>query len=118
MRTVLIIDDDAEYRQGLKIFLEHRNYAVLEAANGKEGLRVLDEKPVDLVLTDILMPEQEGIETIQAIRRERPELKIIAMSGSEPVTLRIAEKRGASATFSKSVPFRQLAEMAAKVMGD
>jgi CheY-like chemotaxis protein len=115
MRSVLIIDDDAEYRQVLKIFLERENYEVVEAANGKEGLRVLDERPVDLVITDILMPEQEGLETIQAIRRERPKLKIIAMSGSEPVMLRMAERLGANATFSKSEPIRQLAEMAGKI---
>ena len=111
MPSVLLIDDDPDYREVLRIFLETRNYQVFEAANGKEGLRALAKNPVDLVITDILMPEQEGLETIQAIRRDWPGQKIIAMSASEAITLRMAERLGANATYSKSESLRQLAEM-------
>ena len=110
MQSILIIDDDAEYRHGLKIFLEAKNFKVLEAADGKEGLLVLEREQVDLVITDIIMPEREGIEIIQAIRRERPELKLVAVSAAEPSILRIANKLGAVAAFPKSLPFDQIAE--------
>ncbi|HKW97351.1 MAG TPA: response regulator [Bryobacteraceae bacterium] len=115
MPSVLLIDDDRDYREVLRIFLETRNYQVFEAANGKEGLRALEKNPVDLVITDILMPEQEGLETIQAIRRDRPEQKIIAMSASEALILRMAQRLGANATYSKSESLHQLAEMIAKI---
>jgi|SRR5579863_504637 len=114
MRSVLIVDDDAEYRQGLKVFLS-KNYEVLEAANGNDGLLLLNQKPVDLVITDILMPDREGIETIQAMRRQRPDLKIIVISAVDSVTLRIAERMGENATFSKSASFELLAEMIDRV---
>ena len=111
MRSILIIDDDAEYRDGLKIFLEGKSYKVLEAADGKEGLLLLDREHVDVVITDIVMPEREGIDVIQAMRRQRPELKIIALSAAHPSILRIAHKLGADAAFPKSLPLDQIAEM-------
>jgi YesN/AraC family two-component response regulator len=111
MQSILIIDDDAEYRRGLKISLEGKNYKVLEAVNGREGLLLLGREQVDVVITDIVMPEREGIDVIQAMRRQRPELKIIAVSAAQPSILRIAHKLGANASFPKSIPFDQIAEM-------
>jgi DNA-binding NarL/FixJ family response regulator len=109
-RKLLLIDDDAEYRQGLQRFLG-KNYEVLEAANGKAALLLLDKEQVEIVVTDILMPEVDGIETIKAIRQRWPKLMIIAISVVDSNTLQIAQKLGADAVFSKSSPLNRLAEM-------
>ena len=78
---ILIIDDDDEFIGILRITLEKVGYDVYTAGNGTEGLKLLVEHSVDLVVTDIFMPEMEGIETILKLRREFPGLKIIAVSG-------------------------------------
>ena len=78
---ILIIDDDDQFLGILRITLEKAGYDVYTAGNGTEGFKILAEYSVDLVVTDILMPEKEGIETIVKLRREFPGLKIIAVSG-------------------------------------
>ena len=80
-------------------------HEVIEANQGDEGLRLYRAKPADLVITDIIMPEMDGIEVIMALRREAPQLKVIAMSGGgrfmqmEPLSM--AEPLGAFATLRK-----------------
>ncbi len=81
MVRILLIDDDDDFRSMLRMALEQDGYVVEEARNGLEGSQRQRTEPVDLVITDILMPEQEGLETIQALRQEFPEIKIIAISG-------------------------------------
>ena len=78
---ILLIDDDAMYRAMLRHMLEYEGYTVVEAANGREGVRRYRQAPTDVVITDLIMPEQEGIETIEILRRDAPEVKIIAISG-------------------------------------
>ena len=81
MSRILIIDDDVQILKILRKMLEHEGYEVVDAADGNKGLRLYREDPTDLVITDIIMPEKEGIETIIDLRREFPEVKIVAMSG-------------------------------------
>ena len=81
MAQILIIEDDVEYRNILKQMLERQNYEVAIASDGEEGIKIFRENPVPLVITDILMPNKEGIETIFEFEREFPETKIIAISG-------------------------------------
>ena len=81
MALILIIDDDDQIRRVLRKTLERDGYDVADAPNGKEGIRLYRENPADLVITDIIMPEKEGIETIRELRRDFPEVKIIAISG-------------------------------------
>ena len=78
---ILIIDDNDQFLGILRNTFEKAGYDVDTAGNGTEGLKVLAEYSVDLVVTDILMPEKDGIETIMELRREFPGLKIIAVSG-------------------------------------
>ena len=78
---VLVADDDVDMREWLREALEGAGYDVLEAANGKEAIRLLKEAKVDLFITDLFMPEQ-GIETIRILRHEYPSLRVIAMSGA------------------------------------
>jgi DNA-binding response OmpR family regulator len=80
-KTVLVIEDDALVRLCLSRMLEHDGHRVLLAANGAEGLKLIDREPVDLVLCDIIMPGMEGTEVIGELRRRHCTAKIIAMSG-------------------------------------
>src|SRR5437763_15450494 len=81
MARVLVIDDHTEIRELLRLTLQAAGYDVVVAPNGREGLEIHRERPAELVITDIFMPEQEGLETIQELRRQSPRPKIIAMSG-------------------------------------
>ena len=78
---VLVIDDDHLVRYTLSKILQRSGYDVVTASDGVRGMLLLREEHPDVVITDIIMPEQEGIDTIIQIRRERPSIKIIAISG-------------------------------------
>ena len=105
MTRILLIDDDAQARDMLRQMLERVGYDVVEAPNGREGLQRYQTTAIDLIITDILMPEQDGLETIQELRRLAPEAKIIAMSGGGQSglldLLPIAEKLGAQRILRK-----------------
>jgi PAS domain S-box-containing protein len=81
-KTVLVIDDEAPVREMLREFLADGGYRVLEASNGDQGIHLARTGLVDLVITDLVMPEKEGIETIMQLRRELPWLNIVALSGA------------------------------------
>ncbi|GIK99636.1 MAG: transcriptional regulator [Alphaproteobacteria bacterium] len=81
MAVILVIDDEEMVRATIRMRLEQGGHEVVEAGDGNEGLATLERYAVDLVVTDIIMPEKEGIETIRAIRQRRPELAIVAISG-------------------------------------
>ena len=83
MAGILIIDDDVHIRTILRKTLQSEGYQVVEASNGNEGVRLYREKPVELIITDLIMPEKEGIETIMELGRDFPDVKIIAMSGGD-----------------------------------
>ena len=81
MAHILVIDDEVQIREVLRTVLERVGYSVTEAADGNEGLQIFAEGAIDLVVTDIIMPEKGGIDTIMDLRRDFPEAKIIAISG-------------------------------------
>jgi len=105
MAQILIIDDEATIRDLLIKILEREGYETMNASNGKEGIRLYRENPADLVITDLIMPEKEGIETIMELRRDFQDIKVIAMSGGgkiDPETyLQIAKTSGAIETIAK-----------------
>ena len=80
-KSVLIIDDEISSRNVLKEIFEYMNYEVYTACNGKEGIESYRRITTDIVITDIYMPEKDGLQTIREIKKEFPEAKIIAMSG-------------------------------------
>jgi CheY-like chemotaxis protein len=96
MEKVLVIDDDSLVRDTTVRILEREGYQVVVASDGVRGLRVFRTEQPDLVITDIIMPEKEGIETIGEIRGDRPDAKIIAISVGGRIgnvdVLKIAEK--------------------------
>lgn len=108
MAHILIVDDDPQIRSLLRRLLEGAGYQVEEAGDGEEGAAMLEAKASDLVITDIIMPGQEGLGFIRNMRRAHPDTKIIAISGGGRIGaeayLPLAEDLGAIRTFSK--PFK------------
>ncbi len=109
MQTIIVIDDEVLVRQMLQKMLEVAGYKVVAAENGKVGLKLFTENPADLVITDIVMPEQEGIETIRLLKKVDPKVKFIAISGGGRLDpegyLLLAKKLGARKTLMK--PFKR-----------
>ncbi len=120
MTSVLIIDDDPMIRNMLCHFFEIEGYEVKKASNGKEGLGLYRKYPADLIITDMIMPEMDGIETIQAVRKESPDAKIIAISGggrnSPEDYLVLADHFGADRTFCKPVERAELINAARELL--
>jgi DNA-binding NtrC family response regulator len=101
---IMIVDDDQSVRQLLAAILDDAGYATAQAENGRDALALLQSAHFDLVITDLVMPEQEGIETIKLLRRDFPDVKVIAMSGAFGGDyLRIAGYLGAHQTLQKPV---------------
>ena len=107
MTRVLIIDDEAPIRSMLKLMLERDGYEVAEAPDGMEAIRIYRQNPADLIITDLIMPNQDGIGMIIALKKEYPDVKIIAMSGgglNKPEGyLKGAKKLGAACTLTKPI---------------
>jgi CheY-like chemotaxis protein len=102
---ILIVDDDVQVRSFLAALLEAEGYTVLQASDGREVQALCDQDDIDLVITDLVMPEQEGLETIHVIRHRWPKLPIIAVSGAfGGAYLDLAKKLGAAAVIRK--PFQ------------
>ena len=108
MATILIIDDEEPIRALLRTTLEAAGYEVTEAANGRIGLALYRHKPTDLVITDLLMPELNGLDMILELTRSFLDAKVIAISGGggEENVLDLAKLLGARRTFQKpfSIP--------------
>ena len=79
--VILLIDDEESFRSVIKQVLVIAGYEVVEASNGAEGIQLFHQKPADMIVTDIIMPEKEGIETIIELKKAFPHVKLIAMSG-------------------------------------
>jgi len=120
MAHILIIDDDKDFRQMLHEMLEREGYSVSSASDGNEGIKLLKNKPADLVITDIIMPEKEGLETIMDLKRDYHDLKIFAISGggrSHPGNYLITARHfGAMKTFMKPFHKNELLEAIREVI--
>jgi len=108
MATILVIDDEEMMRVLLRSTLKGAGYEVVEAANGRQGLELYRRSPTDLVITDILMPEMNGLDMILELTRYFLDAKVIAISGEggEKNVLDVAKLLGARRTFHK--PFSML----------
>ena len=120
MPQILIIDDEEQIRAVFREMLERSGYEVFEASNGEEGLMLQREQPADLIITDLIMPEKEGLETIRELRQEFPEVKIIAVSGGGRIGpaqyLDVARKLGAACTLDKPVDLEKLLQAVQSVL--
>ena len=121
MTRILVIDDDAEIRQVLRRILERADYEILEAADGNQGMHLIRTEGIDLVITDIIMPDKEGIETIRELQRDFPHIKIIAISGGGRINARhildAARRFGVTHTLAKPFGPNELLEAIAELMG-
>jgi CheY-like chemotaxis protein len=112
MAQVLLIDDDPKMRTTLRRILESAGHAVLEAGNGREGLSLFQSRAFDVVVTDIIMPEKEGIETIIELRRTARGSRILAISGGGHAGkvdfLAVAKKLGADLVLQKPIRAAEL----------
>jgi DNA-binding response OmpR family regulator len=116
MSLILLIEDDKELRSMLRTALVRKDFNVLEADNGKEAMIQFKPGITDLVITDLIMPEEDGLEVIMKIREKKPGIKIIAISGGGKAGpgsyLNLAKALGADAVFSK--PF-SVGELVSKI---
>ena len=99
--TILIIEDDAPVRMLLALTLQDAGYHVCEAANGRQGVEQFQAQPMDLVITDLEMPEMNGLEVILVLTRAFLNVKVIAMSGHSVDELQKARLLGARQIFAK-----------------
>jgi len=120
MTRILIIDDDTQVRSMLRRTLEGQGYDVAEAGNGNEGIASFSRNPADLIITDIYMPEREGLETIIELKREYPDLRILAISGGSRDMdldfLPVAQKLGAQRTLAKPIQREDLLSVVAELL--
>lgn len=107
---ILIIDDDSRIRDLFRLWLEREGHLVFDAENGMEGMRILRNSQIDLIVCDLIMPVQEGIETITQVKYEFPDIGIIAISGGGKIGpdsyLSVAEHLGAWRVFTKPIDMR------------
>ena len=115
MARILVVDDDEQIRIMLEIALSRDSHEVVTAENGAVASMRQSERPADVVIMDIIMPEKEGFETIIEFRRDYPETKIIAISGGGRLGpdqyLKLAKTMGADFIFEKPLQMLQLREV-------
>jgi DNA-binding NtrC family response regulator len=108
-RSILIVDDEPGIRELLCMMMESAGHTVVTAEDGAKAPKIMAAQPIDIVITDLLMPERDGLEFIAEIRKVYPKVKIIAMSGGGHIArdsyLRIAKNFGAHYLLEK--PFSQ-----------
>lgn len=121
MSHILVIDDDVHIRELINIMLESEGHSVVLAEDGMIGLRMLEEGNFDLIITDIIMPNQEGIETIVQIKAANPDAKILAISGGGRIGstdyLSLAQNFGVDRTMSKPFYHKDFIECIRELLG-
>ena len=122
MARILIIDDETQIRSMLRLMLERVGYEIAEAPDGVEGIRQYRENPADLIITDLIMPNKDGIGMIIDLKKEFPKVKIIAMSGggvNRPEGyLDGAKKLGATRTLTKPIDRDEMLKAVKETLND
>lgn len=104
-RVVMVVEDDDDMRELLKRILQRAGFATRVASNGKEALQRLDKESVHLVVTDMVMPDMDGVELIRVLQTTKPDLPVVALSGFDEFVgyLKIATQFGARVALRKPV---------------
>jgi CheY-like chemotaxis protein len=122
MAKILVFDDEPSILLMIKKMLEKSGHEVDIALNGKEGMTLFEKNKPDLLITDIIMPEKEGLETIFELRRKYPDLKIIAISGGGRIGpdgyLPGAKLLGANAVFTKPLVPKEFLQAVSELLGE
>ena len=120
-RSILIVDDEASITQLVGRALRKKGYEVPTAGNGHEATRLVGHQRFALVMTDLLMPDMDGIQVITELRKTHPEIRLIAMSGGGHITqdqyLKIAKGLGAHALLEKPFTIEQLYSVVETTLG-
>ena len=120
MARILLVEDDPAVRATVRAVLKRLEHDVTEAADGAAAIRAIERNSFDLVITDVIMPEVEGLEVVLAVRANRPECPVIAMSGGGRLVssdfLVVASKIGADEILDKPFTFAQLQDAIKKVL--
>lgn len=121
MTRILLVDDDDSFRKMVHVTLERAGYHVVDANDGNKALNLFRAQPPDLVITDLIMPDKEGLETIMELRAAQPDMKIIAMSGggrNRPGDyLKVARQMGAAQVLAKPFSSQELLDCVRTVIG-
>jgi CheY-like chemotaxis protein len=121
MTSILVVDDDNQARKTIINILKREGYELLGAPDWNVAIKRLKENPVDVVITDILMPEKEGLETIMELKQDFPSIKVIAMSGGGAIGqdeyLELARKFGADQTLAKPIGRQDLVSTVRELLG-
>jgi len=122
MALVMIVDDDQQILKLLSEIIQKEGHQVVATEDGEQAFQQFQKQHIDLVITDLLMPNKEGLELIQELRGIRPELKIIAYSGGGKMQpdnyLDFAKGMGADRVFSKPIPIKQLTTAVADLLSE
>ena len=112
MALIMVVDDEQQVLSLISTLLEKEGHQVVQAVDGEQALRLFTKQPTDMLITDLLMPNKEGLELIQEIRNNHSNVKIIAYSGGGQIQpdnyLNFAKGMGADRVFSKPVPLNEL----------
>jgi CheY-like chemotaxis protein len=118
-RRIVVADDEPGLRLLLVATLSGAGYDVLQAGNGLEAVRLCESGKVDLLLTDLVMPDHEGLETIRQMRHDRPDIPVVAMSGAfDGGFLEVARAMGAAAVIQKPFTPDQVVKVVQRVLED
>jgi CheY-like chemotaxis protein len=118
MGRILIIDDEASARTVIRTGLEVDKHEVREAINGQEGLDLFREDPVDIVIVDMVMPGKGGLEVIDELRQNYPDVKIISISGQSIADLNRSPARGADLAIGKPIDIWNLLKIVKMMLGE
>jgi DNA-binding response OmpR family regulator len=120
MARILLIEDDDAVRTSVARILVLMGHTVVEARDGKEGLKLFSESGADLVITDLVMPEKEGLEVVMELKRSHPNTRIIAISGggrrAPGDILKMAKHLGAAKVLAKPMSIEELRSAVTEVL--
>lgn len=121
-RRILLVEDDVPFRELLQAFLEASGYEVITAGNGREAARLVRQGGIDAIVSDLCMPDHDGMELLMELRTEAAPPPVLVMSGGVggrmAGMLRMAELLGAERTLAKPFPLRLLADMVRDVLAE
>jgi CheY-like chemotaxis protein len=112
MANILVVEDDVQVSNLFHGFLTRAGHSVVTVPNGNDAIRAFAQQSFDLIITDIFMPEKDGLEVIRELKLQHPEIKIVAISGGgktrAPIYLETAKKLGADETLDKPFELKHL----------
>jgi len=122
MARILVIDDERDFQRLVMDMLEVEGYEVTGSPDGSAGLRLLETHPFDLVITDIIMPNLDGLEVIEKIKSKYPQIKVIAISGGGGMKiddcLKLAASVGANAVLPKPIERKEFVALVHEVLSE